>query len=525
MGFTKDKKIGEGTYGVIFSGDIRYSDGRTERGAIKNIRRTNNVSGVETLREIQILHICSGKCKYIPRILGVFFEDYKRKSIDTRTSKDVSTSFVTELMDSSAVNVFGFRNYNIDTMIDMASQILSGIAYMHSKIITHRDIKPANILISFDNLTNKPLVKICDFGFSQYLVNSADSTPETNTPWYRAPEICWNNPKYGVSSDVWAVGVTLYEMLTGELFIKTEKIDEADLFNAILVKNPNQWTSEIHDLYIRKSNLVIKINDSITPCTLPPGPSLMENFRRSRYYKQVDHQKWIEFDNLLKSMFDYNYNSRITCYQALNLPLFNPVREQINEIMVEINKKRVMEIININIPSEINRRKADYFKNFMIRAPRYHLRQIFHAVDLANKILGHPEFTEESKEVEKVCAECLYFFHKFFSILVHPEDISCFFGNFGNIKTDEEARERYYRVDEWIYKFELKIIRTLFPGFKFFRPGVYEMADEYSQSLTIEQQKMFLFDYVEIDQWHNKTYRYMYREFYLKHVDRNYIFT
>lgn len=524
MGFTKDAKIGEGTYGVIYSGNIVYSDGRQERGALKKIRRTNNVSGVEVLREIQILHMCSTKCKYIPRILGVFFEDYTRKSIDIKKIKDVSTTFVTELMDGSGTNVFGIMNYNMNTMIDISSQILLGIAYMHSKIITHRDIKPANILINFDRLSNKPTVKICDFGFSQYLVHSAPSTPETNTPYFRAPEICWQNPKYGVSSDVWAIGVTIYEMLTGQLFINTEDYSDHALFTAILEKNPNQWTRAVHENYLRNSNVAIKINDSLEPCTLPAGPNLMGIFVNSRYYKIEDHSKWLEFDSLLKRMFDYNYNNRISCYDILQLPLFNPFREQIDEVMVEINKKRIIEIVEIEVPLEINVRKSQYFKNFTTRVPRYQLRQIFHAVDLANKIFSHPDFTKETENVEKICAACLYFFHKFFSILVHPEDISCFFGSFGNIKVDEEAKEKYYKMDEWIYKFELKVIRTLFPGFKFFRPGIYEMPDEYGQILSNDQFRVFLFDFLDINQWNGKTYRGMYRELYHKNIDRNFIF-
>ena len=76
----------------------------------------------------------------------------------------------------------------------------------------HRDIKPANILL------RDSVAKICDFGFCGFLQNQQQSFLAENfsvgSPLYMSPEAYRRN-HYSVKSDVWAAGITLYEMLIG----------------------------------------------------------------------------------------------------------------------------------------------------------------------------------------------------------------------------------------------------------------------------------------------------------------------
>lgn len=523
MGFTRDKLIGSGTYGVIHSGEIEYIDGRKERGASKQIFRTNNISGIGILREIQILQTCSSRCIHIPKILGVFFEDYTRKDIGTNEKKRESATFVTELLEFDGSAIFGMKNYDINTMVDMTSQLISGVSYMHSKVITHRDLKPSNILISFDPVTNKPLLKLCDFGFSQFLINSAYSTPGTNSPWYRAPEICWGIPKYGAASDVWAVGATIFEMLTGKVFTESASIDNSELFREIVNRNPNKWTEEIHSLYLRSTDYIIKVSGSIVPISLPSGTPLMDRFKESRYYKENDHHIWVKFEEMLNKCFNYNYGRRISCWELLHDSLFDPVKDQTKVIIDEIKKDRVNEIIEFNIPDDVNLKKVAFFERFIQRSPRFALRQLFHAVDLTNKILDHPEFKMERANVEKICAFSTYFFHKFFATLTIPEDVRNFFNEIKSLG-DLTNSANFGKLDEWIYNFELKIIRVLFSNFKIYRSGLFEMPDDYGQTLSTSQMRTIFLEFIKVNSWKNNTYRYMYRQLYNKCIDSTYIF-
>ncbi len=101
----------------------------------------------------------------------------------------------------------------IDEAIDIAKQIAEGLAKAHSKDIIHRDIKPANILITEDGE-----VKIIDFGLAKLAGRTqlTKSGMTIGTVAYMSPEQAQGGT-VGHRTDIWSLGVVLYEMLTGQL--------------------------------------------------------------------------------------------------------------------------------------------------------------------------------------------------------------------------------------------------------------------------------------------------------------------
>eukprot|EP01059_Diplonema_ambulator_P009370 TRINITY_DN19218_c0_g1_i1.p1 TRINITY_DN19218_c0_g1~~TRINITY_DN19218_c0_g1_i1.p1 ORF type:complete len:517 (+),score=39.94 TRINITY_DN19218_c0_g1_i1:79-1551(+) len=88
------------------------------------------------------------------------------------------------------------------------AQLCSAVSYLHSNCIIHRDLKTANIF-----LAGSGVAKLGDFGVAKVLPNQTSFTGTmVGTPFYFSPEVCEGLP-YDSKSDVWSLGVVLYQML------------------------------------------------------------------------------------------------------------------------------------------------------------------------------------------------------------------------------------------------------------------------------------------------------------------------
>jgi serine/threonine protein kinase len=159
-------------------------------------------------------------------------------------------------------------------------QIKDGLEYLYSKKILHRDLKPQNILVSRDNS-----LVITDFGFARYFDNDIMLQTICGSPLYMAPEILLKR-KYNNISDLWSVGVILYEMLFGsvpfesrnlvDLIHKIKKVtivlpldkhnvsdDVKELLLSLLQKDPKkrcEWNHFFMNTWFQKDEIIEEEN-------------------------------------------------------------------------------------------------------------------------------------------------------------------------------------------------------------------------------------------------------------------------
>src|SRR5687768_13678179 len=133
--------------------------------------------------------------------------------------------------------------------LDFTCQMCNAVDHAHRTGVLHRDLRPGNMLVS-----ETGMLKVTDFGTSRFLEIAAHGTTVIGSPPYMAPEQF--NGKATFASDVYSLGVTMYQMMTGSLPYDTpapadiERLMRGELITAPRVKN-SKIPKAISDIIMR----------------------------------------------------------------------------------------------------------------------------------------------------------------------------------------------------------------------------------------------------------------------------------
>ncbi|MFZ4574045.1 MAG: tetratricopeptide repeat protein [Phycisphaerales bacterium] len=199
--------IGEGGFGSVFMAQQEHPVQR--KVALKIIKL-----GMDT-------HQVVARFEQERQALAMMDHPNIARVLDAGSTETGRPFFVMELVKGDPIVEYCDRNnLSVNDRLELFAQVCQAVQHAHTKGIIHRDIKPSNILVS--TLDGRPSTKVIDFGIAK--ATSARLTEKTlftehrqliGTPEYMSPEQAEGSMDIDTRTDVYSLGVLLYELLTG----------------------------------------------------------------------------------------------------------------------------------------------------------------------------------------------------------------------------------------------------------------------------------------------------------------------
>ncbi|CAG90976.2 DEHA2G21230p [Debaryomyces hansenii CBS767] len=223
--YSKDRKVGEGTYAVVYLGN-QISTKR--KIAIKEIKTGLFKDGLDMSAIREVKYLQELRHPNVIELVDVFSTTNNLNLVLEFLPCDLEVL----IKDTSIV----FKPSDIKSWLLMT---LRGIHHCHRNFILHRDLKPNNLLLAPDGE-----LKIADFGLARSLGNADELlTSNVVTRWYRAPELLFGARHYTVAVDIWSIGIIFAELMLRTPYLPgKDDTDQIDVtFRALGTPTEQIW--------------------------------------------------------------------------------------------------------------------------------------------------------------------------------------------------------------------------------------------------------------------------------------------
>ena len=316
-------------------------------------------------------------------------------------------------------------------------QLLQGLKCLHKEKIIHRDLKPNNLL-----LDDKYELKIGDFGLVVKITQDKEGIKDIcGTYSYMAPEIYKNNEKgYSFEVDIWAVGIIIYQLLTGKLIFNGENKDEIE--KKILSFQPEYL--DVSGLSDVAADLIKQIL-VIEPKMRPGISQILYHyfFHDTEFPKYITPEFLKKIDKKEKEKEKNTEENKEKNNKNLNVKLYNLIVEYIPEIEYE------------NIKNYVIKKSVSAYENYITYFhPSSHYSICYY--EFNNEIIGViDKYIQKNKEKKSFEINMIYNTEtKIFSIIKIDEDNE--YNDIIERYTEEEIPEKQKKVkDLLLYYYNL----------------------------------------------------------------------
>ena len=231
------RPLGEGGMGVV------YLAKRDDLGT---------VAAIKILRDAWLSPLRRERFASEQRLLAQLSHRFIARLFDADTLADGTPWFVMEYVDGLPLTEYCRKHEtSLEGRLRLFRDVCEAVQHAHQHLVVHRDLKPSNILVTSDGT-----VKLLDFGIAKQLESLDGRGDQTKTVLrlmtlaYAAPEQV-RGGRIGIHTDVYALGVVLYELIAGRLPFETS--DEARIEALITDQEPQPPSVAAHDDRIGKS--------------------------------------------------------------------------------------------------------------------------------------------------------------------------------------------------------------------------------------------------------------------------------